>query len=358
MRFTWTKELCIEEVKKYKTRTEFQKLNGSAYNAALRNNWIDEICPRPVIKPNGYWNLERCRLEMEKYKSVNKLNLKGGGAARWLRDNGFRNEANEFYLKKGTGGVAKLNITKKLCFEKASLCKTRTEFAVKYKSYKDFSKKHGFHKECVAHIPIQASRQLRYIYAYEFKDLNYVYVGLTCNKNTRHNLHKEKGSVFKFISKHRIELPDPLYLTDLISVTEASEKEGYFLNRYIENGWNKINIANTGGVGAINKKAVTFEQCKTEAKKYSTKRLFATKGSLYYNNALSNDWLDIICEHMNSRKRVNYWTGEKLINEAKNYKNARDMYLKNGGAYSALCKLKLNKIVKYGCNINVARSPV
>ena len=42
-RTKWTKELTIEESKRYKSRTEFEKKKGSAYQAALRNNWLDEM---------------------------------------------------------------------------------------------------------------------------------------------------------------------------------------------------------------------------------------------------------------------------------------------------------------------------
>ncbi|MBS7358182.1 MAG: GIY-YIG nuclease family protein, partial [Bacteroidales bacterium] len=38
----WTKELCFEEAKKYKTRTEFSKKKHSAYKQAKINGWIDD----------------------------------------------------------------------------------------------------------------------------------------------------------------------------------------------------------------------------------------------------------------------------------------------------------------------------
>ena len=38
----WNYETCIEESKKYKSRTEFQKGSNGAYLAALKNGWLDE----------------------------------------------------------------------------------------------------------------------------------------------------------------------------------------------------------------------------------------------------------------------------------------------------------------------------
>jgi len=39
----WTKEKCVEEVKKYNSKTEFKKKSRSSYNAAYKNNWLNEI---------------------------------------------------------------------------------------------------------------------------------------------------------------------------------------------------------------------------------------------------------------------------------------------------------------------------
>lgn len=40
----WTKEKCKEDALKYNIRENFKKGYVSAYNAALRNKWLDEIC--------------------------------------------------------------------------------------------------------------------------------------------------------------------------------------------------------------------------------------------------------------------------------------------------------------------------
>lgn len=38
----WTREMCFEEAKKYASRGEFQKHSCSAYNASLKNGWLDD----------------------------------------------------------------------------------------------------------------------------------------------------------------------------------------------------------------------------------------------------------------------------------------------------------------------------
>ena len=44
MREIWNKQRCIEEALKYKTRGDFRKYSGSAYQISCRNGWLDEIC--------------------------------------------------------------------------------------------------------------------------------------------------------------------------------------------------------------------------------------------------------------------------------------------------------------------------
>ena len=64
----WTKERCLEVVKDCKTRKEFQIKNPSAYGAALRYKFLDEICQHmtPVYVTNR--NHEEIFEYVKKYK--------------------------------------------------------------------------------------------------------------------------------------------------------------------------------------------------------------------------------------------------------------------------------------------------
>jgi hypothetical protein len=67
----WTFERCKKEALRYNTRYKFQKISGSAYNSALKNNWLDMITTHmsKTQKPTGYWNFERCHTEALKYNT-------------------------------------------------------------------------------------------------------------------------------------------------------------------------------------------------------------------------------------------------------------------------------------------------
>ena len=53
----WTKEKCKEEALKYKTRAEFKKGSGGAYNVAKNNCWLDELCEKMIYLGNRF---KRC----------------------------------------------------------------------------------------------------------------------------------------------------------------------------------------------------------------------------------------------------------------------------------------------------------
>src|SRR5437879_339061 len=91
----WTKELCQEEALKYKSRNEFRTNSGGAYSASYKNNWMDDICSHILFskkKPNGYWSKEKCLEEALKYKTKSDFYKFSGSAytasieKNWLTD--------------------------------------------------------------------------------------------------------------------------------------------------------------------------------------------------------------------------------------------------------------------------------
>lgn len=73
------KEGIFEEAKKYKTRGEFQKNNKSAYSAALKYGWLDEMdwLPKDTKHPRGYWDdIKNIINEAKKYSSKHEIKEK------------------------------------------------------------------------------------------------------------------------------------------------------------------------------------------------------------------------------------------------------------------------------------------
>lgn len=108
MSLRWTKKTLQIEVSKYKTRSEFNKNNASAYNAALKKNLIDilfENHPNKGFsekqKISGYWTKERLQEEANKNKTRTSFrkNLGAYNAARNFNilNDLFKNHHNQGY---------------------------------------------------------------------------------------------------------------------------------------------------------------------------------------------------------------------------------------------------------------------
>jgi hypothetical protein len=103
----WTKERCKEVAEKYNKRIDFQKGNSSAHSAAFKNGWLDEICSHMSyneFEPTK-WTKQICVDLAKQYKtrgkfksnnsSAYKIALKHGWLDEIFKDlpfHGYRNE--------------------------------------------------------------------------------------------------------------------------------------------------------------------------------------------------------------------------------------------------------------------------
>lgn len=90
----WTYDACSAIAKKYRTQSEFSKNDTPAYTAAKRHGWLDSFdwLVRLEKKPAGYWDYNHCYEEASKYKSSSEFQKKNQTAwiaarkNKWLRD--------------------------------------------------------------------------------------------------------------------------------------------------------------------------------------------------------------------------------------------------------------------------------
>ena len=66
----WSKEQCAQEARKFKTRTDFQRESNSVYHRAMECGWLDEICSH-MIKIIRSKNYKVCQEEALKYDNRN-----------------------------------------------------------------------------------------------------------------------------------------------------------------------------------------------------------------------------------------------------------------------------------------------
>lgn len=148
----WTKKRCIEDARRFKSRSDWNKISGSSYNVARRNNWLEECCKHivPKRKPKGYWTLERCIKEAKKYKTIkdwkNKSNLYNT-----VRKNGWMEMCCEHMIS--SRSIPRKWI-KKRCIKEALKYKTRSDWnKVSGASYRA-ALKNDWMKVCCKHMTI------------------------------------------------------------------------------------------------------------------------------------------------------------------------------------------------------------
>jgi len=151
-----------------------------------------------------------------------------------------------------SGNAKKWN--KETCLEEARKYKYIHDYSIKSSGAYNVALRNGWLKEYtwLERLPAKEpdhTEGSRLIYAYEFKQENYVYVGLTNSMMRRdwsHRHGKSGSSVYKFAKSKDIDVPSPKILERDIPTMESGEREEYWVNHYKAEGWNLLNKAKTG----------------------------------------------------------------------------------------------------------------
>ena len=334
----WTKEKCQEESLKYNYKHDFKKGNGSAYNSAFSNNWLNEICSHmiEICKPRNYWTKEKCEEEALKYNHRIEFKLSSSVCYSKSIELGCLSAITSHMYSR----IKQNTLTMELCKKEALKYKTRTEFNKMSPSFYRMALKSDWLNDICSHMIVSGNKFKRCIYVYEFSD-NCAYIGLTYNLQNRHhrhmNVHKN-SAVFKHMKKTNIT-PKLIQLTNYISVNDASILEGKYIEDYKRNNWKILNKMKSGGTGG-NIIKWNKEKCQEEALKYNSRFDFVKNNSSAYYSSIKNKWLDDVCSHMiQKQKPYRYWTKEKCQEEALKYDKITK-FSKIGGAYHSAKKNK------------------
>lgn len=92
----WTKERIQKEALKYQTKNEFREKNGSAFVAAYKNGWLDEIGSHWTPE-RTYWSKEKIEDEAKKYQTKSEFFKNSGSAYNAARKLGI---LDDLFLKK------------------------------------------------------------------------------------------------------------------------------------------------------------------------------------------------------------------------------------------------------------------
>ena len=127
------------------------------------------------------------------------------------------------------------------------------------------------------------------------------------------------------------------------SRTEWARKSGSSYNVAAENGW--IDDCCKHMTPKIKPEGFwTLENCRTEAKKFSSRSEWAKKSGSSYNTSLAAGWLDECCVHMVAKyKPSGFWTKKQCKIEARKYSSSSDWQKANAASYAIAIENKWYK---------------
>ena len=292
----WTYETCYEEARKYTSLIEFREKGGRAYNLSVENNWIIsfEWLDRKS-KPRGYWDYEHCLEEAKKYNSRTEFQKENGSCYQICMKNGWLDDYTWIPKRK----KVESKWTKDLCFEIGRKFKTKVDFEKNAKGCYIASLRAGWLKEMdwfvpAAIEPLDMFKKTHCVYVYKDDELNVAYIGLTSNLRVRHSRHKLHGTVHDYFTSLDMEIPKPIVLKDNLTPEESRYYEDFYVGKYKEMGYNVLNKACTGkysgsfGGGRVK---YTYEKCYEIAKESVSKSDFYKKNPSCFNRAKQMGWL-------------------------------------------------------------------
>lgn len=94
-------EHCIEESKKYTTITELKDKSNGCYASVLKHHWENDCFHSfKKRKPNGHWDIkENCMEEAKKYRNISEFQKCAYGAYNCAKKNGWIEEIDSLYNK-------------------------------------------------------------------------------------------------------------------------------------------------------------------------------------------------------------------------------------------------------------------
>ena len=342
------KSLILTEGKKYATKSEFEKNNRSAYEAARRYGWLTEMdwFIEKKQKPKGYWsNKEAVFNEAKKYSSRTEFKDGSNGAYNAAKKNKWLEEMPwlKSKSKKGSEHIKRRWKTKEDIIEESKKFTSRSEFNKKSKTAYEIARKNKWLDEMVWLVNKNVYvDKVDSIYKYYFKEKNAIYIGRTVYTEIRDKQHRntKNDSVYRFAEDNKLAIPKMEIIESDLNVLQGIEREKYWESFYKNKGFIIINKAPCGSIGSMASGKWNKKNCIEESKKYSTRGEFFLGNSNAYQKSIKEGWIEEM-NWLSSKRRMprGYWTiKENVINEAKKYKSKNEFEKNNVSAFLAAYK--------------------
>jgi hypothetical protein len=251
----WTLERCQQDAKRFPTRTAWAEGNPGAYDAAVRNDWVDLCSSHMALgkRTNGYWTLGRCQEDARQFHM----------RTAWLNGSpsGYHAARRKGWLELCCAHMTSTQKpvgywTLERCQEDAKRYQMRTAWGKGCPSGYIAAKRNGWLDLCCTHMALG-------------KQLNGYWTLERCCDDAK---HFETRATWKNGSS---------------SAYSAASRSG----------WLEICCAHMK-TEKLERGYWTLDRCQTDASRFATKREWRKESGGGYGAAHKHGWLDICCAHM------------------------------------------------------------
>lgn len=295
--FWQSKDNVLNESHKHNTMKDFRDGCPRAYEVARRNGWLDEMhwLKRYDCTPAGYWKIKE-NVFVESHKYITRADFCEGRYLAYIsaKNNGWLEEmdwlAKSSHKEKGYWNI------KENVLAAANNCTYKSEFRKIHPSAYASARLHHWLGEM--HFRTKESKgdprgPIHVIYVYIDELDKCAYVGATNDIKRRDSEHRreENDPVFKHFKAKGIEIPKCKILLDGLTIVERQREERiqslYYRDVLHYQLLNNPNLTgeNIGSLGALASKWTKTKVIR-EAEKYKTPTEFFTKSAGAYDAAL------------------------------------------------------------------------
>lgn len=248
------KENVIAKAKEYNNRTDFIKGSYGAYEAAGRNGWLEESCLHMTqsITARGFWDVkDNLIAEAKRFNNRTDFARGSSGAYEAAIRNNWLGEICSHMIQ--TYAIRGNWCDKNNVLAEALKYKTRMDFCKGSAGAYDSAFTNGWLDDACTHMSVQGSLAKRFLYKITFPD-GAIYIGLTCKPEQRFSDHiKGSSTVNKYMIKTNTQPTFELLNENLYSAEDAADLESLIIDEYRSMGKNIINVKRGGSLGGIYK---------------------------------------------------------------------------------------------------------
>lgn len=253
--------------------------------------------------------LEDCQAAGAKYRTVQEWLASGD---RCLYGHAVRNGWINLCRKS-----ARTVLTLEYCQTLVAGFKSRGEFKAAHGAAYSYARRRGWLDSVFEHLPHRVFVEgLRVVYAYVFDD-RYAYVGLALERRLKIRAyhHEKHGPVFEHSKSSACRF---IVLEPGLSAIEAINVEAKWHAR-LSRHHSMLNKAKTGALGG--RLMNQYEDCRQDSLHCKTRTEWKRRFSSTYHTAHSQGWINELCRHMAVKCRS--WTDDELLAEARKYRSKR-----------------------------------